>query len=57
MKHSTDGNIKKYKEIFVALGFSQKERIDYEDTFSHVPRYTSIRNTLAIAAIMKWKIH
>jgi hypothetical protein len=41
----------------VARGFSQIEGIYYEETFSHVARYTLIRNTLAIAAVMKWKIH
>ena len=39
-KHSTNGSIEKYKEIFVAHGFSQKEGIDYEETFASVSRYT-----------------
>ena len=52
-KHSTDGSIEKYKAGFVAHGFSQKEGIDYEETFALVARYTSIRNTLAIAVVMK----
>ena len=30
MKHATDGSIEKYKAIFMARGFSQKEGIDYE---------------------------
>ena len=51
------GSIKKYKERFVARGFSQKEGIDYEETFAPVDRYTSIRLVLALAAVMKWKIH
>ena len=41
----------------MACGFSHKERIDYEETFAHVARYTSIRSVLALAAVMKWKIH
>jgi hypothetical protein len=56
-KHSADGSIEKYKERFVARGFSQKKGIDYEETFSPVARYTLIRNTRVIAAVMKWKIH
>ena len=34
VKHEVDGSIDKYKEIFVAKGFSQQEGIDYEETFS-----------------------
>ena len=33
IKHVVDGSIEKYKERFVARGFSQKEGIDYEETF------------------------
>ena len=56
-KHAVDGSIEKYKARFVARGFSQKEGIDYEETFAPVARYTSIRSVLALAAVMKWKIH
>ena len=41
----------------MARGFSQKEGIDYEETFSPVARYTSIRSILALVVVMKWKIH
>ena len=52
-----DGSIEKYKEIFVAIGFSQKEGIDYEDTFSLVARYTSIKTIMALSSMMKWDLH
>jgi hypothetical protein len=57
IKHATDGSIEKYKAIFVARGFSQKEGIDYEETFTPVARYTSIKTIIAFAAKMKWKLH
>ena len=57
IKHAADDNTEKYKARFVAHGFSQKEGIDYEETFSPVVRYTSIRSVLALAAMMKWKIN
>ena len=41
IKHAVDGSIDKYKARFVARGFSQKEGIDYEETFAPVARYTS----------------
>jgi hypothetical protein len=57
IKHATNGSIEKYKARFVARGFSQKEGINYEETFAHVARYTSIRTIIDLAAKMKWKLH
>jgi hypothetical protein len=57
IKHTTDGSIEKYKARFVARGFSQKEGIEYEETFVPVARYTSIRIIIDLAAKMKWKLH
>ena len=57
IKHAADGSIEKQKERFVARGFSQKEGIDYKETYAPVLRYTSIRSILALAAVMKWKVH
>ena len=57
IKHVADGSIEKYKASFVAHGFSHKEGIAYEETFAPAARYTSIRSILALAAMMKWKIH
>ena len=38
IKHAADGSIEKYKERFVSRGFSQKEGIDYEETFAPIAR-------------------
>ena len=57
IKHAADGSIEKYKARFVARGFSQKEGIDYEETFAPIARYTSMRSILFVAGVMKWKIH
>ena len=57
IKHAADGSIEKYKVRFIARGFSQKESIDYKETFSSVARYTSVRTILALESVMKWKIH
>jgi hypothetical protein len=50
IKHVADGSIEKFKAKFVARGFSQKEGIDYEETFAPVARYTSIRATMSRVA-------
>jgi hypothetical protein len=39
INHATYGSIDKFKVRFVVRGFSQRERGDYEDTFSPVSRY------------------
>jgi hypothetical protein len=57
IKHVVDGSIEKYKERFVAHGFSQKEGIDYEETFSPIARYTSIITIISLVAKIKWKLH
>ena len=49
--------IEKYKARFMARGFSQKEEINYEENFALVARYTSIISVLALATVMKWKVH
>ena len=56
-KNSAEGSIEKYKARFVAQGFSQKEGVDYEVTFSPEARYTSIRTVISLASNMKWKLH
>ena len=56
IKHAFDVSIEKNKARFVARGFSQKEGIDYEETFAPVARYTSIRTIISLATKMKWKV-
>ena len=38
VKQATDGSFEKHKATFVALGFSQVEGIDYDETFAPVAR-------------------
>jgi hypothetical protein len=52
-----DSSIEKHKARFVARGFSQIEGVDYDETFTPIARYTSIRSIIAIAAEMGWSIH
>ena len=57
VKHAVDGRVEKYKACFMAKGFSQKEGIDYEETFATVAKYSSIRTIISLAAEMGWCVH
>ena len=57
IKHIVDGSIEKYKAIFVAQAFSQKEGIGYEMRFAPIERYTYIKTIMALAVKTKWKLH
>ena len=57
IKHAADGNMEKYMAIFVACGFTQKECIDYDETFAPVARYTTTRTIIPLAIVFGWKLH
>ena len=50
------GSIKKYKARFLERGFTQKEGVDYEETFAPIARYTSMRTIISLASVMGWKL-
>jgi len=47
----------KYKARLVAKGFSQKEGIDYKETYAPVIKYKSLRTLLAVANERDMEIH
>ena len=57
VKHAINGSVEKYKASFIEKGFSQKEGVNYEETFALVARYSSIRIIISLVIEMGWRVH
>ena len=49
-KRDADGNVERYKARLVAQGYNQTYGVDYDETFSPVVRFESIRTIIGMAA-------
>lgn len=56
-KVNANGDVERYKERLVAQGHNQRYRLDYEETFSTVVRFESIRSVIALGAQHKMQLH
>jgi hypothetical protein len=54
IKHKANGSIDRYKARVVAKGFKQRYGIDYDDTFSPVVKFATIRLVLSLAVSQGW---
>lgn len=57
VKHHSDGEVERYKCRLVAKGYSQKYGADYDETFSPVVRFSSIRALLSFAVQNNMHVH
>jgi len=55
-KLNPDGSIARYKARLVAKGYLQQHGIDYNETFSNVCRYESVRILLTMAASLGYHV-
>nr|XP_029148837.1 uncharacterized protein LOC114925379 [Arachis hypogaea] len=56
-KRDSKGNVERYKARLVAKGFTQKEGIDYKETFSPVSSKDSFRTIMALVAHFDLELH
>ena len=56
-KVDADGTVERYKARLVAQGCTQRFGLDYEETFSPVVRFESIRSMVALGAQHKLQLH
>ena len=56
-KRDSMGNLERYKARLVAKGFTQKEGIDFKETFSPVSTKDSFRTIMALVAYFDLELH
>ena len=55
--HDSNGNIERHKARLVAKGFTQKDGVDFKETFSHVSKKDSFRIIMVMVAHSDLELH
>ena len=48
-KLTSNSSLDRYKARWVLHGFTQRPRVDYDETFSHVVKFATVRAVLALS--------
>jgi hypothetical protein len=53
----SDGSLDRYKARWVFRGFTQRPGVDYDETYSPVVKFATVRAILSLALSRNWAIH
>ena len=56
LKHTKDGQVDRFKARLVAKGYKQQHGIDFNEVYSPVSKFSTLRALLSIAAASDWEI-
>ena len=57
IKRDATGNLDQLKDRLVAQSYSKSHGVDYDEVYSPVVRYTTIRTLLVLANAKNWEVH
>ena len=56
-KFAADGRLQKHKARLVVRGYAQQHGVDFEEIFSPVARFETVRLVLALVVQLKWPVY
>lgn len=57
VKYKANGKVERYKAPLATNGFTQKEGVDYHDTFAPTTKLVTVRTLLDLTVKRNWAIH